>query len=280
MVPSTPANESYLAASPGVRAKSREAQVAQMAKLRSAPKSRSRRRVKAGDVLELLGEEYGPAEWVRRYDPASELVYTILSQHTSDVNSGRAFGNLMKTFRSLKAIAEAPVEAIEDAIRMGGLAKSKAPRIKAVLEQIAREVGSYDLSFLAEMPLGESKQWLKRLPGIGPKTAAIILSFSLGLPAMPVDTHIFRVSKRLGLIGPKVNAEKAHDVLEPMVPPEDVFAFHVYLIRHGRQVCKARKPRCHDCVLAWGCPSRRLFDDSPKSGIRERKSADRPAASS
>jgi len=184
----------------------------------------------------------------------------------------------MKTFRSLEAIAEAPVEAIEDAIRMGGLAKSKAPRIKAVLEQVIREVGSYDLSFLAEMPLDESKQWLKRLPGIGPKTAAIVLSFSLGLPAMPVDTHIFRVSKRLGLIGPKVNADKAHDILEPMVPAEGVFAFHVYLIRHGRQVCKALRPRCNGCVLAWGCPSRRLFDEPPKAGARVRKPSSRAAA--
>ena len=274
-VPGCRVVETCLRVSP---AESQESQVAPMAKTKSASKSRSRRRVKAADVLELLGEEYGPAEWVRRYDPASELVYTILSQHTSDINSGRAFENLMKTFGSLEAIAEAPVEAIEDAIRMGGLAKSKAPRIKAVLEQIAREVGSYDLSFLAEMPLDESKQWLKRLPGIGPKTAAIILSFSLGLPAMPVDTHIFRVSKRLRLIGPKVNAEKAHDILEPMVPPEDVFAFHVYLIRHGREVCKARRPRCNSCVLAWGCPSRRLFDDPPKADGRARKPASRVAA--
>jgi endonuclease-3 len=121
-------------------------------------------------------------------------------------------------------------------------------------------VGSYDLSFLAEMPLSEAKAWLKDLPGIGPKTAAIILCFSLGLPAMPVDTHIYRVSRRLGLIGPKVSADAAHDILEPMVAPEDVFAFHVYLIRHGRAVCKAQRPQCSRCVLASSCPSRRLFE--------------------
>ena len=223
--------------------------------------------------MELLSGEYGPVQWSRRYDPVSELVSTILSQHTSDVNSHRAFANLMRTFVSMESVAEAPVEAIEDAIRMGGLAKSKAPRIKAVLKQIAQEVGPYDLSFLAEMPLEEAKNWLKRLPGIGPKTAAIILCFSLGLPAMPVDTHIFRVSKRLGLIGPKVNAEKAHDILEPMVAPEDVFAFHMYLIRHGRQVCKAQRPRCDQCVLAWGCPSRPLFDQSKKAAAKRRRSA-------
>ena len=206
--------------------------------------------------MSLLGEEYGPMEWQPRYDPASELVYTILSQHTSDVNSERAFRALMATFGSLEAIAAADVADIEDAIRSGGLARTKAPRIKAILNEVMRKVGSYDLSFLAEMPLEEAKAWLKELDGVGPKTAAIILCFSLGLPAMPVDTHIYRVSKRLGFIGPKVSAEQAHDILEPMVEPEDVFAFHLYLINHGRQVCKARRPRCADCVLAWGCPSR------------------------
>ena len=208
------------------------------------------------DVMSLLGEEYGPFEWQPRYDPASELVYTILSQHTSDVNSERAFRALMATFGSLEAIAAADVADIEDAIRSGGLAKTKAPRIKAILNEVMRKVGSYDLSFLAEMPLEDAKAWLKELDGVGPKTAAIILCFSLGLPAMPVDTHIYRVSRRLGFIGPKVSAEQAHDILEPMVEPEDVFAFHLYLINHGRQVCKARRPRCADCVLAWGCPSR------------------------
>jgi endonuclease-3 len=115
------------------------------------------------------------------------------------------------------------------------------------------------------MPLHDAKSWLKRLNGIGPKTAAIILCFSLGMPAMPVDTHIYRVAKRLGLIGTKVTADQAHDILEPMVAPEDVFAFHLYLINHGRRVCKALRPRCGECVLAWGCPSRHLFQ-APSKG--------------
>ena len=130
------------------------------------------------------------------------------------------------------------------------------------VHEVVRKVGSYDLSFLAEMPLDEAKSWLKELDGVGPKTAAIILCFSLGLPAMPVDTHIYRVSKRLGFIGPKVSAEQAHDILEPMVAPGDVFAFHLYLINHGRQVCKARRPRCGECVLAWGCPSSEVVGTS------------------
>ena len=210
--------------------------------------------------MEVLGGQYGPVEWGPRYDPASELVSTILSQHTSDVNSHRAFASLMDRFGSLDAVADAPADEIEESIRMGGLAKVKAPRIKEVLQRVREMVGNYDLSFLAEMPLPEAKAWLMDLPGIGPKTAAIILCFSLGMPAMPVDTHIYRVSKRLGLIGRKISAEAAHDILEPMVAAEDVFAFHVYLIQHGRAVCKAQRPRCERCVLASGCPSRRFFE--------------------
>ena len=226
----------------------------------SIPSVRIRRKhVPPYEVMDRLRDEYGPVEWMPRYDPASELVSTILSQHTSDVNSHRAFGSLMDRFGSLDAVADAPVEEIEESIRMGGLAKVKAPRIKEVLLRVRDMVGDYDLSFLAEMPLPEAKGWLMELPGIGPKTAAIILCFSLGMPAMPVDTHIYRVSKRLGLIGRKISAEAAHDILEPMVAPEDVFAFHVYLIQHGRAVCKAQRPRCRPCVLASGCPSRRLF---------------------
>ena len=214
-----------------------------------------RPRAKATDVMTQLGEMYGPVEWEPRYNPAEELVYTILSQHTSDINSERAFLNLMAVFGGLEAIADAPEEEIEEAIKSGGLAKQKSVRIKQVLNIVRADLGSFDLSFLGEMPLDEAKAWLKALPGVGPKTAAIILCFSLGMPAMPVDTHIYRVSQRLGLIGKKVSADKAHDILEPMVSQEDVFAFHMYLIRHGRQVCKAQRPRCDECVLAWGCPS-------------------------
>ena len=216
---------------------------------------RRRRRVVATDVMRHLAPLYGPIDWEPRFNPAEELVYTILSQHTSDINSERAFANLMDTFGTLDSIADADPLDIEGAIRSGGLAKQKSVRIKQVLNIVREEIGSFDLMFLAEMPLDEAKGWLKRLPGVGPKTAAIILCFSLGMPAMPVDTHIYRVSQRLGLIGPKVSADKAHDILEPMVQPDDVFAFHLYLIRHGRQVCKAQRPRCGECVLAAECPS-------------------------
>ena len=231
------------------------------------------RKYKAPEVMEILAPVHGPAEWAPRYNAAEELVYTILSQHTSDLNSERAYQTLMDTFGTLNAVAEASPEAIEDAIRHGGLAKQKSVRIKTVLNLVHEEVGSFDLSFLGEMPLDEAKTWLKKFPGIGPKTAAIILCFALGMPAMPVDTHIYRVSQRLRLIGPKVNADKAHDLLEPMVPPMDVFAFHVYLIRHGRQICKAQRPKCGECVLAERCPSQGKFDKRKrKTSTRKSKS--------
>ena len=164
----------------------------------------------------------------------------------------------MDTFDSLQAVAAGDTELIAQCINVGGLAKIKAPRIKQVLNLILEDVGSLDLSFLKEMPLEEAKGWLRRLPGIGPKSAAVILSFSLGMPAMAVDTHIYRVSKRLGLIGPKTNYEQAHDILEQAVEPEHVFPFHMALITHGRRVCKAPRPLCHQCVLAHACPSRHL----------------------
>ena len=241
-------------------------------------------KIQATHIMDILGAEYGPIVWEPRYNPAEELVYTILSQHTSDINSERAFLSLMRAFRGdLDAIADASADAIEDAIKSGGLAKQKSVRIKRVLEIVRERVGSFDLTFLAEMPLDEAKAWLKSLPGVGPKTAAIILCFSLGMPAMPVDTHIYRVSKRLGLIGPKVSADAAHDILEPMTPPEDVFAFHVYLIRHGRQVCKAQRPRCEGCPLEFACPSAGkvgLPKSKPKTPRAKRKPARRKRANS
>ena len=218
-----------------------------------------RKHVPPTEIMTQLGSVYGPINWEPRYGPAFELVSTILSQHTSDINSHRAFNNLMAEFKTLDHIADGTVDDIASAIRTGGLANVKATRIKEVLLLVRERVGAFDLSFLAEMPLAESKDWLKSLPGIGPKTAAIILCFSLGMPAMPVDTHIFRVSKRLGLIGAKINADDAHDILEPMVEPDDVFAFHMYLIEHGRKICKAQRPKCSECVFEDACPSRHLF---------------------
>jgi len=221
--------------------------------------STNKKRTLVKELSDVFTQIYGPIEWKSRYNAAEELVYTILSQHTSDINSERAFKSLMERFGSLDQVADAPVEFIEKSIRHGGLSKSKAPRIKTILIQVRCELGSFDLDFLANMPLQDAKDWLIRLKGVGPKTAAIILCFSFGMPAMPVDTHIHRVSKRLRLIGQKVNAEKAHDLLEEIVPPSDVFQFHMFLIRHGRDTCKARFPKCEECGIARLCPSKGKF---------------------
>ena len=164
----------------------------------------------------------------------------------------------MEEFGTLEAVAEGSIERISAAISSGGLARIKAPRIKRILNLILEKRGNLDLHFLADMPLADAKAWLRELPGIGPKSAAVILCFSLDMPAMAVDTHVHRVSKRLGLIGPKVGADPAHDLLEAMVEPKDVYAFHTALITHGRRVCKAIRPRCDECVLAFGCPSSTL----------------------
>lgn len=210
----------------------------------------------AADVLALLTPQYGPFAWRPRWDPVTELVFTILSQHTSDINAERAERMLEERFESWEETAQADVREIEAAIQVSGLARQKAPRIQGTLRRIMELRGELSLDFLGELPLSEAKAWLQALPGVGPKTAAVVLCFALGMPAMAVDTHVHRVSRRLRLIGPKVTAEQAHDLLEGQVTPEEVFAFHVALITHGRRVCKALRPRCRECVLSERCPSR------------------------
>ena len=224
---------------------------------RRAPRTKSKADVAL--TIEMMTQQYGPFTHEARLPPTDEMVFTILSQHTSDINSSRAYRSLMETFSSLEAVASADVADIEKAIALGGLAKIKAPRIKAVLNKILELNGELDLSFLREMPLNDAKTWLRQLPGIGPKSAGIVLSFSLGMPAMAIDTHIYRVSQRLGVIGPKVSVDKAHEILEDKVEPEEVFNFHVSYINHGRQVCKAQRPLCPECVVGGLCPSRKKF---------------------
>ena len=223
--------------------------------------------IPVADAIALLTAAYGPFPQEPRLDPIHELTFTILSQHTSDTNSERAFRSLMQRFGTLESVAAAPVDAIETAISRGGLAKVKAPRIKEVLTKVLElNGGSLDLSFLREMPLPEAKAWLRQLPGIGPKSAGIILSFSLGMPAMAIDTHIYRVCQRLSLIGPKVTADKAHDLLEAAVVPEQVYPFHAAFINHGRRVCKAQRPLCGECVVAHGCPAREKLQPAATTG--------------
>ena len=213
------------------------------------------------EVYDLLAGAMGPVDRRQRLDAVSELIWTILSQHTSDLNAGRAFDALVNRFPSWRDVVEAPVAVLEETIRRGGLARQKAPRIQQVLAAVAERTGAYDIAFLAETPLAEAKAWLQSLPGVGPKTAGVVLSFALGMPAMAVDTHIHRVAARLALIGPRVTADEAHDVLESSIAPERVLPFHVYLITHGRQVCKARRPLCGACVLAERCPARGRLEE-------------------
>jgi endonuclease-3 len=193
-----------------------------------------------------------------------ELVATILSQNTSDANSSAAFEELQRRFRDWDAVRRASVRRIADAIRSAGLANRKAPRIKAILQHIHRQQGKLDLEFLASCSVDEAMNYLLQFDGIGPKTAACVLLFSCGKPVLPVDTHVHRVSKRLGLIGQRTNAEKAHAELAPLVPADCVLEFHIQLIRHGRTVCSARNPQCSDCVLFGGCPEGKIRLHAPR----------------
>ncbi len=211
------------------------------------------------EIHNLLQAYYGQPKRRQRLDGTSELVWTILSQHTSDLNAERAFAALADRYPSWEAVLDAPVDNLADAIRHGGLARQKAPRIQGALRSILHRTGAFDISFLSNLPLEEAKAWLRAIPGVGPKTAGVVLSFSMNQPAMAVDTHIYRVSRRLALIGPRVTPDEAHDVLERAIPPERVFNLHVYLITHGRQVCKAQRPLCHKCPLAERCPSKPLY---------------------
>jgi len=208
---------------------------------------------KALTVHKLLVDEYGHHEWQPHRDAVSELVRTILSQNTSDVNSDRAFARLRGRFPSWEDLLDANTEEIVEAIRPGGLAEIKAPRIKDALQTIVDEHQKLDLGFLKDMDTEEARAWLQSLVGVGPKTAAIILLFSLGRPVLPVDTHVLRVSRRVGLIDQKTSAERAHELLGAMLPEDAVYDFHVNMVRHGREVCHARQPEHDRCVLAPVC---------------------------
>jgi len=207
------------------------------------------------EVIELLEQEYGPRNWQPDRDPIDVLIGTILSQNTSDANSGKAFASLKASFNSWEAVASAPAEHIAQVIQSGGLSQIKAVRIKQVLEQIEKEQGRISLDSLKSINMAEAEAYLVRLPGVGHKTASCVLLFSLGKPSLPVDAHIFRVAKRLELIDSRVSIEKAHSLLQEQIPPSKVYEFHVHMIEHGRRICRARQPRCDRCILRGACPS-------------------------
>jgi endonuclease-3 len=212
-----------------------------------------KRKTKMAEVHGWLIEAYGEPTWRPPMDPISELVSTILSQNTNDVNRDVAYDRLRARLPTWEGVRDADVNVVIEAIRPAGLANQKGPRIQEALRFITRERGELSLDFLAEWPVEQAKDWLVSMKGVGPKTAAIVLLFSLGRPAFPVDTHVHRVTKRLGLIGPRVSREKAHDELECLVDPEDYYAFHLNVIRHGREICASRNPRCPDCILIDLC---------------------------
>jgi endonuclease-3 len=232
-------------------------------------------------VLERLAERYGTPVWSRVHDPTSELVLTILSQNTADINAEHAFELLRARYPrpaatpegpalvnrpgwggaglhdapapDWQAVEDAPLDELVDVIRPGGLAPQKAPRIQAALRRIRGERGDHSLEFLGDLPALEARDWLTSIPGIGRKTASVVLLFSFGAPLMPVDRHVERVAKRIGLLPPKATADQAHEMTLALLVPEQMYPAHVGLITHGRQLCHARNPGCDRCPIAPRC---------------------------
>jgi len=209
-------------------------------------------RAKVLKIHQLLIGAYGNPPRPR-LDPVSELVSTILSQSTNDVLRDRAYDRLRERYPAWEQVRDAPVREIEKLIRVCGLSQQKAPRIKKALQHVTRERGELSLGFLRDLPVDQAKRWLMSIEGVGPKTAAIVLLFALDRPAFPVDTHVHRVSGRLGLIPPAASADKAHTIMEALTPPDLYLPLHLNLITHGRQVCHARGPECGVCVLKRPC---------------------------
>ncbi len=204
-------------------------------------------------IHKTLLEAFGEPIWRNPLPAIDELVSTILSQNTNDVNRDRAFDALRAKFPTWESVRDAKEKDVIEAIRPAGLANQKGPRIQQVLKEITRERGSLDLGFLRDLSVEEARNWLTKFNGVGPKTAAIVLCFSLGKPAFPVDTHVYRVSGRLGLRPEKMTVEQAHPHLESVFPPETYYAAHLNIIRLGREVCNARKPLCPKCPVRELC---------------------------
>jgi endonuclease-3 len=215
-------------------------------------------------VLRRLERAYGVPRWQPNHDPLGELIATILSQNTSDVNADRAYAALRAAYPTWDAVLHATAEDVAAVIRSGGLAALKTRRIQAILRTLQARDGQLSLDFLLTMPMPAARAFLAKFPGVGPKTIACVLLFACGHPAFPVDTHIHRVATRLGWLPPGCTAERAHELLEPLIAADQVYSAHVNLIRHGRVVCRARRPACPQCCLRRVCP----FPQSPASAYR------------
>lgn len=212
-------------------------------------------------IYETLIATYGEPKNEPDYNPLGGLIATILSQHTSDINSERAYQQLVTAFPQWEIVRDIETYKIAQAIKCGGLANIKSVRIQAVLHALTEQQAQGDTKTLAEYlydelekrTTGEALHYLRQLPGVGPKTAACVLMFHLNKPAFPIDTHVGRTLQRLGVIGPKISIETAHTLVEKAIPPEWVYPLHVNLIRHGRQVCHAQRPACANCTLYNEC---------------------------
>ncbi len=214
------------------------------------------KRAKILRIAELLEGEYGKPVWAHeKHEPVATLVGTILSQNTSDRNSGPAFDALRKKYPKWEQVLNADERQLAKVIRGGGLPQIKARRIKSVLAEVKRRNGRITLAPLARMPKKEAREWLMSMGGIGPKTAAVTLIFGFGMPVFPVDTHVWRIAKRLGWIGEKTGYGRAHEILDELVPDRKKASLHVNLLEHGRRICAARNPKCGECVLNRLCPS-------------------------
>ena len=210
-------------------------------------------KAKYRQIAPVLAEVYGDIQWRQSQGAMDELISCILSQNTNDTNRDRAFFAMKEAYPTWEDVVNAPTDELIDSIRLAGLANQKGPRIQQVLEIIKAERGAYEIEFLRDMPVDEARDWLTSLNGVGPKTAAIVLCFAFNMPAFPVDTHVHRLSKRLGFIPEKTSADKAHPMMEAIVPPDDYYAFHIHLIQHGRDTCNARNPQCERCPLTKHC---------------------------
>jgi len=233
----------------------------------------------ADDTLTALASMYGIPTWERVHDPTSELILTILSANSADINAEKAFDALSRRWPSSSegdvdmkvhrpgwggvgigsatpdwsAIADAAIDELIDVIRPGGLAPTKAPRIQATLRRVREERGDYSLEFLGYMAPADALAWLTAIPGVGRKTASVVLLFSFGMPLIPVDRHVERVAMRIGLIPPRIDVLKAHDYIAALVPDERSHETHVNFITHGRQTCHAQRPACGRCAIAARC---------------------------